>query len=311
MRTPRLGANGPDISVIGLGAWEAGGDVWGANPDDDDIVRAYACRVRRGHDLDRHRRGLRQGGLGADRRASAIAGRRDQRPRGHEARPRVRGLGVPARAGPCRMRGLAGAPRHRRDRPVPVALAGRVGRSDRGHVGRHGRARSPARCASLGVSNFDQGLLERCEAIRHVDSLQQEFSMLALDDRDLIRWCGEQGTGVVTYCPLGFGLPDRPIYTARERRIDRRTGAARRGRPVHRRELGPRSSRSSRASDRSPSGSTSRWRSSRWPGTSPNRASPRRSPAAAAGSTRARTPRRETSSSMRQTLREMEELLTG
>ena len=30
--------------------------------------------------------------------------------------------------------------------------------------------------------------------------------MLALDDRDLIRWCGEQGTGVVTYGPLGFGL---------------------------------------------------------------------------------------------------------
>ena len=28
--------------------------------------------------------------------------------------------------------------------------------------------------------------------IRHVDSLQQEFSMLALDDRDLIRWCGER-----------------------------------------------------------------------------------------------------------------------
>ena len=27
--------------------------------------------------------------------------------------------------------------------------------------------------------------------------------MLALDDRDLIRWCGEHGTGVVTYGPLG------------------------------------------------------------------------------------------------------------
>ena len=30
--------------------------------------------------------------------------------------------------------------------------------------------------------------------------------MLALDDRELIRWCGEHGTGVVTYGPLGFGL---------------------------------------------------------------------------------------------------------
>ena len=30
--------------------------------------------------------------------------------------------------------------------------------------------------------------------------------MLTLDDRDLIRWCGEVGTGVVAYGPLGFGL---------------------------------------------------------------------------------------------------------
>ena len=30
--------------------------------------------------------------------------------------------------------------------------------------------------------------------------------MLALDDRELIRWCGEHGTGVVSYGPLGYGL---------------------------------------------------------------------------------------------------------
>ena len=30
--------------------------------------------------------------------------------------------------------------------------------------------------------------------------------MLSLEDRGLIRWCGEHGTGVVTYGPLGFGL---------------------------------------------------------------------------------------------------------
>ena len=58
----------------------------------------------------------------------------------------------------------------------------------------------------IGVSNFDRDLIERCEAIRHVDSLQQEFSMLRLEDRDLIRWCGEQGTGVLSYGPLAYGL---------------------------------------------------------------------------------------------------------
>ena len=43
----------------------------------------------------------------------------------------------------------------------------------------------------VGVSNFDRALIERSEAIRHVDSLQQELSMLALDDHELVRWCGE------------------------------------------------------------------------------------------------------------------------
>jgi aryl-alcohol dehydrogenase-like predicted oxidoreductase len=30
--------------------------------------------------------------------------------------------------------------------------------------------------------------------------------MLVLEDRDLIRWCGEQGIGVVSYGPLAYGL---------------------------------------------------------------------------------------------------------
>jgi aryl-alcohol dehydrogenase-like predicted oxidoreductase len=30
--------------------------------------------------------------------------------------------------------------------------------------------------------------------------------MLRLQNRDLIRWCGERGTGVVAYAPLGYGL---------------------------------------------------------------------------------------------------------
>jgi aryl-alcohol dehydrogenase-like predicted oxidoreductase len=71
---------------------------------------------------------------------------------------------------------------------------------------------------SIGVSNFDRELIDRCEAIRHVDSLQQEFSMLRLEDRDLIDWCGEQGTGVLSYAPLAYGLLTGAITT--ETRFD-------------------------------------------------------------------------------------------
>jgi aryl-alcohol dehydrogenase-like predicted oxidoreductase len=58
----------------------------------------------------------------------------------------------------------------------------------------------------IGVSNFIQEQIETCERIRHVDSLQPFFSMLGRFAGDLIAWCGTNGTGVIVYGPLGFGL---------------------------------------------------------------------------------------------------------
>jgi aryl-alcohol dehydrogenase-like predicted oxidoreductase len=59
----------------------------------------------------------------------------------------------------------------------------------------------------VGVSNFDVGLLERCEKIRHVDSLQPPFSLVRRDvaERE-IRWCRAHGTGVICYSPMQSGL---------------------------------------------------------------------------------------------------------
>jgi aryl-alcohol dehydrogenase-like predicted oxidoreductase len=59
---------------------------------------------------------------------------------------------------------------------------------------------------AIGVSNFDRTLIEQCEAIRHVDSLQPHVSMLVRDNLDLVRWCGQNDIGVVAYSPLGCGL---------------------------------------------------------------------------------------------------------
>jgi aryl-alcohol dehydrogenase-like predicted oxidoreductase len=51
------------------------------------------------------------------------------------------------------------------------------------------------------------GLLERCEAIRHVDSLQPPFSLIRREvaGRE-IPWCAEHGTGVIAYSPMQSGL---------------------------------------------------------------------------------------------------------
>ena len=58
-----------------------------------------------------------------------------------------------------------------------------------------------------GVSNFDVPLLERCEAVRHVDSLQPPFSLIRREAAGReIPWCRERGTGVIVYSPMQSGL---------------------------------------------------------------------------------------------------------
>lgn len=58
-----------------------------------------------------------------------------------------------------------------------------------------------------GVSNFNVSLLERCEAVRHVDSLQGPFSMIRRDvaARE-VSWCDAHNTGVICYSPMQSGL---------------------------------------------------------------------------------------------------------
>jgi aryl-alcohol dehydrogenase-like predicted oxidoreductase len=60
---------------------------------------------------------------------------------------------------------------------------------------------------AAGVSNFTVELLERCEAVRHVDSLQPPFSMInrAAGDK-LISWCKSHNTGVICYSPMQSGI---------------------------------------------------------------------------------------------------------
>jgi aryl-alcohol dehydrogenase-like predicted oxidoreductase len=219
MLTRRLGAHGPEISAIGLGAWEAGGDAWGDNPDDDAIVRAFHEAFDAGiswvDTAEVYGSGVSERLVG-----KAIVGRREDLVVATKVAPQPEGTGfrpeqVQAACDASLARlGIEAIDLYQLHWPdetgVPVedtwgAMAALV---DAGKV------------RAVGVSNFDQSLLERCLAIRHVDSLQQEFSMLVLDDRDLIRWCGETGVGVVTYSPLGVGFLTGRFTRADAERID-------------------------------------------------------------------------------------------
>jgi aryl-alcohol dehydrogenase-like predicted oxidoreductase len=60
---------------------------------------------------------------------------------------------------------------------------------------------------AAGVSNFTVDLLERCEAVRHVDSLQPPFSMINRNAGEkLLPWCKAQNTGVICYSPMQSGI---------------------------------------------------------------------------------------------------------
>lgn len=58
-----------------------------------------------------------------------------------------------------------------------------------------------------GVCNFDVSLLERCDPIRHVDSLQPPFSLIRRRVAEAeIPWCESHGTGVIVYSPMQSGI---------------------------------------------------------------------------------------------------------
>ncbi|MGC8668162.1 MAG: aldo/keto reductase [Chthonomonadales bacterium] len=68
----------------------------------------------------------------------------------------------------------------------------------------------------IGVSNFDVPLLERCEAIRHVDSVQPPYSLLRREaEREILPWCSAHGTGVIVYSPMQSGLLSGTFDVAR------------------------------------------------------------------------------------------------
>jgi aryl-alcohol dehydrogenase-like predicted oxidoreductase len=205
MRERTLGSSGPEFSVIGFGAWEAGsGEEWGeARPDEHAIgaIRAgLAAGINWVDTAEVYGDGHSEEVVGR-----AIADRSDEVKVATKLAPDDEGTGfrrdevVEGCRNSLKRLGLDHIDLyqlHWSDRSVPIeeTWGAMAALQDEGIV------------RAIGVSNFSRRLIEQCEAIRHVDSLQAHFSMLHLKNRDLIRWCGESGIGVVTYGPLAYGL---------------------------------------------------------------------------------------------------------
>jgi aryl-alcohol dehydrogenase-like predicted oxidoreductase len=219
MRTNGLGSRGPEVSVIGFGAWEAGGgSEWGESPPEEQVLDAIRTVFETGIDwidtAEVYGRGRSEELVGR-----AIEGRRDEISIFTKVAPQPDGSGF--RAAQVRSACEASLRRLGTDHIDLYQLHWPDERGTRVEEtwGAMTELMDDGLVRFIGVSNFDRDLIERCDAIRHVDTLQQEFSMLQLEDRDLIRWCGEQGTGVLSYGPLAYGLLTGAITS--ETRFDR------------------------------------------------------------------------------------------
>jgi aryl-alcohol dehydrogenase-like predicted oxidoreductase len=202
VRARRLGTSGPEISVVGIGAWQAGGG-WGTNPSDDEIIGAYHAAFDAGINwIDTaevygpYRSEELVGRAVADHDDVMVFTKVGPRPVGSGYEPEaIRS----AAQGSLRRIGRDVIDLYQLHQPVPdmdieAAWNAMAGLVDDGLV------------RYIGLSNVDRQQMELCQRIRPVDSLQSNLSMLYRKLQGLIAWCGEQGIGVIAYGPLAFGL---------------------------------------------------------------------------------------------------------
>ena len=219
LQTRPLGTSGMDITTVGFGSWAVGGGGWafGWGPqDDDDSIRAIKHAVSAGVNwID----------------TAAIYGL------GHSEEVVGRALEtIPAADRPLIFTkcGLDPDPvdpyKPMARNAQPAFLRVEVERSLRrlqveridlyqlhwpdetgtpveDSWGEMSRFVDEGKVRAIGVSNFGLELLERCERVRHVDSVQPPFSLIRRGSGiDVIPWAAAHGTGVIVYSPMASGI---------------------------------------------------------------------------------------------------------
>jgi aryl-alcohol dehydrogenase-like predicted oxidoreductase len=210
-----LGSQGPEITVLGLGAWALGGPWrygWGPQDDDESVATIRhavesgvnwvdtAAIYGIGHSEEIVGEAIRPFRVGEEVLVFTKCGEQWDESRGgsvNDLRPQTIRAECDASLERLGIERIDLYQFHWPDRigtPVEESWATMAELVDEGKV------------RWAGVCNFDVELLERCEPIRHVDSLQPPLSLLNRAARDdVIPWARDHGTGVIVYSPLASG----------------------------------------------------------------------------------------------------------
>ncbi|HWE64134.1 MAG TPA: aldo/keto reductase [Chloroflexota bacterium] len=200
MEMRRLGKNGPEVSVIGFGAWAMGGRGWG-EVDDRETVAA----VQRSIDLGStfvDTAEVYGNGHSEELVGQAIAGRRQEvflatKVGGSDLSRKHIMEAIDQSLRRLQTEYVDLYQLHWPDEHHPVEESMRA----LDDLVRAGKVRY------VGVSNFDVPLLRRCLSVRHVDSLQPVYSLLNRGiEEEILPFCQQHGIGVVVYSPMAKGL---------------------------------------------------------------------------------------------------------
>ena len=219
LTTRRLGSTDLELTTVGFGAWAIGGGDWahGWGPQDDtDSIAAIL------HAVDRGVNWIDTAAVYGFGRSEEVVGRAlrqlpaSQRPYVFTKGGMVHDLDRPF-AEPQRNLKPASI---RREVEASLSRLGveridlyqfhwpdETGTPIEESWGEMARLVDEGKVRAAGMSNFDTTLLERAEAVRHVDSLQPPFSLIRRDSgADVIPWAAAHNTGVIVYSPMQSGI---------------------------------------------------------------------------------------------------------